>query len=149
MGFINQTNTRKDSDDKRMKRKRVVLKKNRHWQSPRRSVLIYYSQVRLQVWLWNAILFFLHFFHPLISLPPSSFILSSLFISTFHLYARWIVLILVPSASSISPHVVVVRLKYTVQVSLLHQCGQRVSCSAFNAEVAAFFPDILGLFLIL
>ena len=112
--LVNQTKTRRDLDDKRMKRKRVVLKKNCPRQSPRRFVLIYYSQVRLQVWFWNAILFFLLFLHPLISLPPSSFILSSLFISTFHLYARWLVLILVPSAPPIGPHVVAVRLKYTV-----------------------------------
>ena len=146
--LVNQMNTGRDSNDKRMKRKRVVLKKNRPQPSLRRSVLIYYSQVRLQVWFWNAILFFLHFFHPLISLPPSSFILSSLFISIFHLYARWLVLILIPSAPPISPHVVAIRLKYTVQVSLLHLCGQGVSCSAFNAEVATFSPDILGLLLI-
>ena len=45
--LVDQTNTEKDSDDKRMKRKRVVLKKNRPWQSSRRSILIYCSQVLL------------------------------------------------------------------------------------------------------
>ena len=39
--LVNQTNTGKDSDDKRMERKRIVLKKNRL----RRFVLIYYSLV--------------------------------------------------------------------------------------------------------
>ena len=43
--LVNQTNIWKDSNDKRMKRKRVILKKNSPRQSPRRSVLIYYSQV--------------------------------------------------------------------------------------------------------
>ena len=57
-------------------------------------------------------------------------------------------LILVPSALSISPHVVVVMLKYTIQVSLLYQCGQGVSYNAFNAEVVAFSLYILGLLLI-
>ena len=34
---------------------------------------------------------------------------------------------------------VVIRLKITVQVSLPHKYGQKVSCRAFNAVVAAFF----------
>ena len=94
------------------------------------------------------------FFLPFSLIPSSrfflfSFILPLLFISTFHLYARWLVLILVPSALPISPHAVVVRLKHIIQASLLHWCDQGVSCSALNAEVAAFSLDILGLFLIL
>ena len=126
--------------------------KHRPRQSPRRSVLLYYSWVQLQVWFRNLFcfsLFLLLFLDPLISFLLFSFILSLIFISTFHLYARWLVLILVPSALPISPHAVVVRLKHIIQASLLHWCDQGVSCSALNAEVAAFSLDILGLFLIL
>ena len=50
-------------------------------------------------------------FDPSVSLPPSSFILSSLSISTFHVHARRSVLILVPSALLISLYVIAVRLK--------------------------------------
>ena len=98
--------------------------KYRPRQSPRRFVLLYYSSVRLQVWFWNAIVFLSfssHFFPiPQILFPPSSFIISLIFISTFYLYARWLRLILVSSALPINSHVVTVRLKYTVHVSLLH-----------------------------
>ena len=80
-------------------------------QSPRRSVLLYYSIVRLQVSL-ESLLIFPFFFDPLISFSLFSFIPPLLFISTFHLYARWLVLILVLSALPISPHVVAVRLKH-------------------------------------
>ena len=70
------------------------------------------------------------------------FILSSSFISTLHMQLRSLVLILVSSAPSWNLWVVAIRLKVTVQVSLPHQCGQRVSCRAFNAVVAAFPWDI-------
>ena len=61
------------------------------------------------------------FFSPLPFLfPLLPFILSLFLIPTFHVRARWLVLILVPSASPISLYVVAVRLKYTVQVSPPH-----------------------------
>ena len=54
----------------------------------------------------------------LFPLPP--FKLSLPLIPTFHVHARWLVLILVPLAPPASLHVVVVRPKYTVQVSSPH-----------------------------
>ena len=39
--LINQTNLRMDSDLERKKKKRVCVGVNRHWQDPRRSILIY------------------------------------------------------------------------------------------------------------
>ena len=50
--------------------------------------------------------------------PP--FILFLSLIPTFHVRARWLVLILVLSTPPISLHVVAVRLKYTVQISRPH-----------------------------
>ena len=61
--LVNQTNTRKDSDDKRMKRKEVVLKISSS-EIPRISVLLYYLRVRLQVQLWNLSLFLPFFRSP-------------------------------------------------------------------------------------
>ena len=58
-------------------------------------------------------------------------------------------LILVPSVPSRSLYVIVVKLKTTIQVSHPHKCGQRVSCRAFNAMVAVFSLDILGLSFVL
>ena len=55
-----------------------------------------------------------------VSLTASSFILFFLFISTFHVHARRSVWILVPSTLLISPYVVAVRLKSTVQASPPH-----------------------------
>ena len=63
---------------------------------------------------------FLSFPIPFVSLPPFSFILSLLFVSTFHVHARRSMLILVPSALPISPYVVAVTLKSTIQVSPSH-----------------------------
>ena len=42
---MNQTTNKMDSDDKKMKIDWFNLKKNRHRHSPRRLVLIYFSQV--------------------------------------------------------------------------------------------------------
>ena len=66
----------------------------------------------------DATVIFPLFLNPHVSLPPPSFILSFLFISTFHVHARRSVWILVPSALPISPYVVAVRLKSTVQAHL-------------------------------
>ena len=68
----------------------------------------------------DATIIFPLFFDHRVSLPPPSFILSFLFISTFHVYARQSVWILVPSALPISPYVVAVRLKSTFQALPLH-----------------------------
>ena len=42
---MNQITSKVDSDDKKMKTDWFILNKNRHRHSPRRSVLIYFSQV--------------------------------------------------------------------------------------------------------
>ena len=60
------------------------------------------------------------FLNPLLSVPLSPFRLPSPFISTLHVQARWLVLILVPSAPSWSFYVVAIRLKTTIQVSPPH-----------------------------
>ena len=46
-GLMNQTGTQVDLDDKRMQVKYVYIEENRSWKSLRRSVHIYFSQVRL------------------------------------------------------------------------------------------------------
>ena len=69
-----------------------------------------------------------------LNLITSTVLSATIFFSQISL----LVLILVTSAHSWSLWEVYVRLKTTVQVSLPHYCGQRVSCRAFNAVVAAF-----------
>ena len=117
--LVNQTNTRKDSDDKRMKRKEVMLKISSSEKFEKVcSFILLKSPVTS--FFQNLSWFSPFFFDPLISFPLFSFIPPLLFISIFHMYARWLVLILVSSALPISPHVVAVRLEHTVQASLLH-----------------------------
>ena len=93
--------------------------------------------------------FSLYFLIPLLSLHLFSFILSFPITFAFHVHARWLVLILVPSTSSISLRVVAVRLITTVQALSPHYCDQRVSCKAINAVVTTFSLDILGLSFVL
>ena len=58
--LMNQITSKVDSDDKKMKTDWFILNKNRHRHSPRRSVLIYFSQVWLQVqFLITTVVFFL------------------------------------------------------------------------------------------
>ena len=117
--IVNQTTTGKDLDDKRMKRKKVMLKISSSTKSEEvYSFILLKSPITS--FILESLLVFPFFFDPLISFPLFSFIPPLHFISTFHLYARWLVLILVPSALLISPHVVAVRLKHSAQVSLLH-----------------------------
>ena len=54
---MNQTTTKVNSEDKKIKIDWFNLKKNRPWHSLRRSVLIYLSQVCLQVQFMIAIVF--------------------------------------------------------------------------------------------
>ena len=64
--------------------------------------------------------FSLNFPHPLLLLSLSPFMLSFLFKYPLHVLARPSVWILVPLVILISLHIVAVRLKYIVQVSLPH-----------------------------
>ena len=95
------------------------------------------------LFLYIVLNFSYKFYSPPFQCFFSLFISSSLLIPTSHVYIKGLLLILVPFAPSISLHVVAIRLKYTVQVSPLHQCSQRVSCSAFNMEVATFPRDTI------
>ena len=45
---MDQTNIKRDSDAQKIKGENKFMKKNRPWQSPRMSILIYPSQVWLQ-----------------------------------------------------------------------------------------------------
>ena len=103
--LINQTNLRMDSDLERKKKKRVCVGINRPRKDLKRSVLIYYFQF---IYKFSSSSFHCFFF---------LFILSSTLVPTSHMYTGGLVLILVPSSPSINLHVVVVRLKHTVQVS--------------------------------
>ena len=104
----NQTNLQMELDVERMKKKMVCVGINRPRQDPRRSVLIYCFSVYIQIFILTFQCFFL------------LFIPSFTFIPTSHLYTGGLVLILIPSAPSISLHVVAIRLKHAVQVSLPH-----------------------------
>ena len=117
--LVNRTNLRMGSNGKITKRKGFVLKKiilNRIQEGMFLYIILKFgykfSSRMLQC-------FFLFSRSPfLFPLPP--FILSLPLIPTFRMHARWLVLILVPSAPPTSLHVVAVRLKYTVQLSLPH-----------------------------
>ena len=139
---MNQTNTKVDSNDKRMKIDRIMLKK------------IVIGKVRGDLFLYISFrfdyrvssycyMFFSQFFDPLLPLLPPSFILSSSFISTLHVLARRLVLILVPSAPSQNVHVIAVRLKPLFRYHFHINTAREFSCRAFNAMIAAFFLDIL------
>ena len=117
--LVNQTNTGKDSNDKRMKRKKVMLKISSSTKSEEVCSFILLKSPITSFTL-ESLLVSPFFFNPLILFPLFSFIPPLHFISTFHLYVRWLVLILVPSTLPISPHVVTIRSKYSAQVSLLH-----------------------------
>ena len=93
--------------------KKIVLSKVRGYLFLYISHEFYYI---VSSWCYNV--FYVFFSIPIVSFPPSYFVLSLLFISTFHVHARWLVLILVPSTPPLSPHVVAVRLKTTVQYYL-------------------------------
>ena len=114
--LVNQTNIGKDSDDKRMKRKKGCVEKITKSKEVCSFILLTSPITSLILECYFVSLLFSPFFLD----PPSSFIFSLIFISTFYLYAKWLVLIPVPSTLPIGSHVVVVRLKYTVHVSLLH-----------------------------
>ena len=58
LGLMNQKTNKVDSDDKKMKIDWFNLKKNHPRHNPRRSVLIYFSQVWLQMKFLIAIVFF-------------------------------------------------------------------------------------------
>ena len=113
--LVNQTNIGKDSDDKRMKRKKGCVEKITKSKEVCSFILLTSPITSLILECYFVSLIFSPFF-----LDPPSFILSLIFISTFNLYAKWLVLIPIPSTLPIGPHVVVVRLKYTVHVSLLY-----------------------------
>ena len=116
--LVNQTNTGRDSDDKRMKRRKVMLKIS---SSEKFEEVCSFILLKSPITIFFGIpIGFSLFFNLLFSFSLFSFIPPLLFISTFHMYARWLVLILVPSTLPISPHVVAVRLKHSAQASLLH-----------------------------
>ena len=118
--LVNKMNTGKDLDDKRMKIKKVMLKISSSAKFEEVCSFILLKSSITSFFFFESLLVSPFFSDPLISFPLFSFIPPLLFISTFHLYARWLVLILVPSALPISPHVVAVRLKHSTQASLLH-----------------------------
>ena len=95
---------------------------------------------RIGSWLLQC--FSRGFFDPPFSLHLSFFILSFPFTFALHVLARWLVLILIPSASLCS------NCKADNYCSDI-TCGQRVSYRAINMVVAAFFLDILGLLSVL
>ena len=91
--LVNRTNTRKDSDDKRMKRKKGCIEEKSSSAKSKEvcSYILLTNPITSLVLECYLVSLFSFFLNPLISLPPSSFILSFLFISTFHLYARWLI----------------------------------------------------------
>ena len=101
----NQTNLRMESDVERMKKKRICIGINR---------------LRGGLFLYIVFQFSYKFSSSLFQCFFSLFIPPSTLVPTSHVYTGELVLILVPSAPSISLHVVAVRLKHTVQVSPPH-----------------------------
>ena len=112
-GLADQTDIRGDSDDQRIKWENKFVKKES-------------SSVKSE-----DVCSYISFSSLVTSLTPECpcpalfsfsppFILFLSLIPTFHVHARWLVLILVLSTPPISLHVVAVRLKYTIQISPPH-----------------------------
>ena len=125
--LMNQTNTKIDSDGKRMKINEFILKENHPRQSPRRSVLLYFSQTGLQdqfLLLSSFPFYFLiHFFSRVPHvIYPTLIDLGPPFVDHLGYY-----LSACPIGHSLWPSVSRNSLGSTVQGSSPHKYGQKVS----------------------